>query len=140
MQRLLHEEMRRLAFEDAGLGEAVLQLGRAMQALQIRTGARSQWTMFRAVSAGADGMPFDAERVFEVHMGLAPWTHYLTQRTFTLGEVSGKVRKLEVDCEQGSLELDYEPDVEWTLPQAWNACMLRVRAQRGTKFAFFEFE
>src|SRR5688572_19130538 len=51
MQARLKEEMRRLAYDDAGLGEAVLQLGQAMQALQIRTGRRPSWTMFREATA-----------------------------------------------------------------------------------------
>lgn len=140
MQRLLHEEMRRLAFEDAALGEAVMELGREMQALQTRIGGAPKWTMFRAVAAGENGLPYDAERAFEVQMGLAPWTHYLTERTFTIGQVSGTVRKIAVDCEQNDFALDYEPDVEWTIPPDWDGCMLRVRAKRGTTFALYEFQ
>jgi hypothetical protein len=37
-QKLLKEAMRRLAYKDSELGAAVLQLGQAMQALQIRAG------------------------------------------------------------------------------------------------------
>jgi hypothetical protein len=140
MQKRLQEEMRRLAYENAELGEAVLRLGQAMQALQARTGRPPTWTMYREVSAGNDELPFSAERIFEVRIGLTPWTYYLTQPTFTLGEVSGKVRKLEVDCEQGDRRIDYEPEVEWTLPEGWSRCELRVRAARATTFTFYEFQ
>jgi hypothetical protein len=140
MQGLLKEEMRRLAYEDAELGAAVLQLGQAMQALQIRAGGRPSWTMFREVQDGDDQLAFNAERIFEVQMGLAPWTHYLTYPTFTVDGVSGNVRKIQVDCEQGSRKVDYEPDVEWTVPRDWSRCILLVRAKRGSTFTFYEFQ
>ena len=139
MQGLLKEEMRRLAYEDAELGEAVLRLGQAMQALQLRTGGRPTWTMFRPAGDGGE-LPFNAERIFDVQIGLAPWTHYLTYATFTLDGVSGNVRKIDVDCDQGRQTVDYEPQVEWTLPRGWSSCELRVRAARGSTFRFYEFE
>ena len=140
MQALLKEEMRRLAYEDAKLGAAVLQLGQAMQALQLRTGDRPSWTMYRETTDDGGELAFNAERVFEVEMGLAPWTHYLTHPTFTIDEVSGSVRRIDVDCEQGSQNVDYEPEVEWTLPQGWTRCVLLVRAKRGSTFTFYEFQ
>jgi len=48
--------------------------------------------------------------------------------------------KIEVDCEQGGRKVDYEPDVEWTVPQDWDRCILLVRAKRGSTFAFYEFQ
>ena len=140
MQGLLKEEMRRLAYEDPELGAAVLQLGQAMQALQLRTGARASWTMFRETPANGGELAFNAERVFEVQVGLAPWTHYLTYGTFTLDSVSGTVRAIEVNCEQGSREVDYEPAVEWNVPPDWTGCVLVVRAKRGSTFTFYEFQ
>jgi len=140
MQSLLKEEMRRLSFEDAALGEAVLDLGQAMQALQLRRGGQPTYTMFREVSTEADEPLLTAERIFEVQIGLTSWTHYLRYPTFTLGQVTGEVRKLDVDCEQGRRKVDYEPDVEWTIPQNWSRCLLLVRAKRGSNFTFYEFQ
>jgi hypothetical protein len=140
MQALLKEEMRRLSFEDAALGEAVLDLGQAMQALQLRRGGKPSYTMFREVSTDADEPLLNAERIFEVQIGVASWTHYLRYPTFTLGAVTGKVRSVDVDCEQGRHKIDYEPEVEWTLPQSWSRCLLLVRAKRGSKFTFYEFQ
>jgi hypothetical protein len=139
MQALLKEEMRRLAYEDAELGAAVLQLGQAMQALQLRTETRPSWTMFHETAAAGGELAFNAERIFDVQIGLAPWTHYLTYPTFTLDGVSGNVRRIEVDCEQGSQAVDYESEIEWTLPQGWTRCVLLVRAKRGSTFTLYEF-
>jgi len=140
MQVLLKEEMRRLSFEDPRLNEAVVELGQAMQALQLRRGGESTYTMFRTVTDGGDESLFNAERVFEVQVGLSDYTHYLRYPTFTLGQVTGVVRKIDVDCEEGRRKVDYEPDVEWTIPQGWTRCLLMVRAKRGAKFMFYEFE
>jgi hypothetical protein len=140
MQAKLKEEMRRLSYEDPALGEAVLQLGQAMQALQFRRGGRPTYTAFRTVETDGDESLFNAERVFEVQIGMSAWTHYLRYRTFTLGDVSGTVRKIDVDCEEGRRTVDYEPNVEWTIPQDWSRCLLRVRAKRGSKVMFYEFE
>jgi hypothetical protein len=139
-QALLKEQMRRLAHDDPALGEAVLQLGQAMQALQLRAGVRPSWTMFREVAADGEPLAFTAERIFEIQIGLAPWTHYLTYPTFTLDAVSGRIRKIEVECEQGSRSVEYEADVEWSVPRDWNRCELRVRATRGATFTFYEFQ
>jgi len=140
MQRLLANEVRRLAFEDAELGEAVVRLGQAQLALADRTGRRSEWTEWREVAAGADGaLPFAAERMFEVHIGRQRWPHLLTGRTFTIAQVSGDIRSLSLDCNERDEKLDYETDVDWTLPANLTSCILLVRAKKDTTFALYEF-
>jgi hypothetical protein len=140
MQQRLGAEMRRLALEDAQLREAVQELGRAMLAMNEKAGTRPMWTLSRDVPEGTEGLPFDAERVIEVRMGDAAWNHPLTQSTFTLGQVDGAIRKIEIECADDSLTLDYEPDVEWTIPRGLTDCQLRIRAKTGTTFALYEFE
>ena len=85
-------------------------------------------------------MPFDAKRAYEVRIGREPWDVALTERTFTLAAVAGEVRKLRVKCAQGSKRIDYQPDVDWTLPSAWHGCTLQVEATPGTTFALYEFD
>jgi hypothetical protein len=140
MQRRLSVEMRRLAHSDPQLREAVQNLGQAMLAMNTKAGERPTWTLYREVPAGAEGLPFDAERVIEVRMGEAPWNHPLTQSTFTLGQVAGDIRKIELECADLSLTLDYRPDVEWTVPPGSTDCQLRIRAKKGATFALYEFE
>jgi hypothetical protein len=143
IQRRLGEEARRLAFEDEELGEAVLQLGHARLALAERTGGRDDLTRWRQVSAGSDGLPYEAERIFEVRVGSAPWSHLLTRPTFTISHVTGDIRSLTVNCKENEKiaveRLKFSSDVEWTLPADWSSCILRVRAKRDTSFALFEF-
>jgi hypothetical protein len=143
MQRRLGEEAQRLAFEDEELREAVLQVGQARLALAARTGDREDVTKWRQVAAGSDGLPYDADRMFEVRVGSAPWSHLLTQPTFTISHVTGSIRSLMLNCKENerieTAEIDFVPDVEWTLPAEWSSCILRVRAKRDTTFALFEF-
>jgi len=54
--------------------------------------------------------------------------------------VTGRIRDLRLDCGKTKHRLKYEPDVDWTLPDAWGQCTLNVRATRETTFAFYEFE
>jgi hypothetical protein len=140
MQKRLADEMRRLAVLDPQLGEAVLQLGRAMYLMNLKSGERPNWTLYRELSAGDDGLPFGAERVVQVRMGIEPWTHLLKQSTFTLGQVAGDIRKLELECADLKRSLDYVPNIEWTVPAGATDCTVRVSAKRGATFALYEFQ
>lgn len=140
MQKRLADEMRRLAVVDPQLEEAVLRLGRTMYLMNLKSGERPNWTLYSELSAGDDGLPFGAERVVQVRMGIEPWTHLLTQSTFTLGQVAGDIRKLELECADLKRSLDYVPDIEWTVPAGATDCTVRVRAKRGATFALYEFQ
>jgi hypothetical protein len=139
MQRKLSEEMRRLALEDPDLEENVLRLGHAKLALAQRTDQEEKLTAWRQAAAGADSLPYDAERLFEVRVGGEDWAHLLTQRTFTFTSVTGNIASLALDCREEDEKLDYEPAVEWTVPADWSSCILIVRAKPGTTFALLEF-
>lgn len=142
MQQRLAEEAQRLALEDEQLGETVLQLGQARLALTQRTGGRDDVTRWRQVSADGD-LPYEAESMFEVRVMGEPWWHLLTHPTFTISRVTGDIRSLALGCrvndEIDTVELEFAPDVEWTVPAGWTSCVLRVRAKKGTTFALFEF-
>jgi hypothetical protein len=140
MQRRLYDEMRRLALQDAQLRETLVRLGNAQETLAARRGGRAPApTLEREVSAGDGDLPFGAQRVFQVKIGADPWSHALTQHSFTIAQVTGEIRSIDLDCDEGSERLEYEADVDWTIPSGWNACILRVRAQRDTTFALYEF-
>ena len=134
------EEMERLAREDPVLREAMIRLGQAYQALESVAGSRPEWTLYREVTAGADGLPFDAQRVVEVRVGGTPWTHSLTGRTFTIAGVEGRIRAMSLECDATDARLEYEEALDWTIPPSWGACTLEVNAKRGTTFALYEFE
>lgn len=140
MQQLLKEEMRRLAREDEQLHQAVVRLGDAQRAYADATGNGPRTTLWRQLMAGPEGLPFGAQQVFEVWMSREPWSHPLARRTFTIGDVSGEIRKLRVDCDQGRAPIEYRMGVDWTLPAGWSACKLRVDAKRDTTFVLYEFE
>jgi hypothetical protein len=139
MQQLLTEELRRLAHEDEALGRAISQWAEAQLELAQRTGRRPDWTMSHAVAAGEQTLPYDALRKVEVRIGAEAWSHKLTHRTFTIAHVTGEIRGLALDCLEGDTRLDYQPDVEWTLPANWSSCILAVRAKKNTTFALYEF-
>lgn len=135
-QQLLVEEMRQLAAQDEHLDRAISDLKSAQIELLLRQG---NTTVFRDVSEFVAERPYNAERVFEVVMGNQPWSHRLTQHTFTIANVFGEIRKLQVDCAEGSQRIDYEIGVDWTVPHNWRSCVLQVNAKRETTFKLYEF-
>jgi len=140
MQRRLVDEMRRLTTEDPALAQAMVRLGQTYAAFEAVTGQRAVHTLYREVPAGENGLPFDAHRLLQVRVGIYPWIQQLTARTFTLGPVSGRIRSMRVECENGGHKLEFQDDVEWTLPEDWGKCTLTVAAKRETTFSFVEFD
>lgn len=137
---LVVDEMQQLAREDPELGAAMVRLGQAYQALEAVSGSRPEWTLYREVTAGGEGLPFDARRLFEVRIGGTPWSHALGARTFTIASVDGHIRGMRVECDATDARLEYQEAFDWTIPPSWGACTLHVNAKRGTTFALYEFE
>jgi hypothetical protein len=136
----IKKEMAGLAHSDPALHAAVIRLGQAYQAEERMTGLRPFLTVDWEMPAGDKGLPFDAQRLFEVRIGTAPWSHTLTSRSFTIGSVTGHIRSLRVECGKTHRWLDYEGDVDWTIPDEWGDCTLYVKAKRETTFALYEFK
>ena len=139
MEQVIMKEMGQLAHKDPALHEAMMRVGQARLALETVTGSKAEWTLYRDVAAGGEGLPFGAKRLLEVRVGEVSWNHALTSRTFTIGSVTGDIRGLRLRCDRYDKNLRYERDAEWTIPEAWNDCTLLVRARRGTTFALYEF-
>ena len=134
-QQQLIEEMRRLTSEDEQLKQANANLADAQYALMLRLGIQ---TLTRQAPPNVD-LPYGAKRMFEVIMGSDPWKHPLTERTFTIANVFGDVRKLEVECAEGKQRLDYVAGLDWSVPGNWTDCAVQVNAKRETTFRLYEF-
>ncbi len=136
LQGQLDAEMRQLAAEDEQLQSAIADLSQAEFALTL---ARGKTTLSRQVTAASGVLPYDAELMFEIIMGVHPFRHSLTRPTFTLTDVLGEIDKVTVECAEGRRRFDYESEVEWTVPSGWNDCTLQVNADRDTTFRLYEF-
>ena len=139
MEQRLGDEMRRLVAEDAELQAAVIELAKAQSALAEHEGKPLPFSLSKELEAGSTGLPYGAKRVLEVKAGRAPWRHPLTAHTFTIAQVNGDVRGMEVECLGTTVRLRYELGMEWTLPAHWGDCILAVRAKPDTTFALYEF-
>ena len=139
MEQRLGDEMRRLVTEDQELQAAVIELAEAQSALAEHEGKPLPFSLSKELEAGSTGLPYGAKRVLEVKAGRAPWRHALTAHTFTIAQVNGDVRGLEVECLGTTVRLRYELGMEWTLPAHWGDCILAVRAKPDTTFALYEF-
>jgi hypothetical protein len=138
MAKLLLLEMQRLASEDPALREAMAHLYEARTAAGEALASGGVETA--SIEMPTDGLPFDAKRAYVVRVGRTPWSHTLTQRTFTLGQVDGDVRKLEIECGDFRKRLDYQEGVDWSVPAGADGCILLVNAKPDTTFALYELE
>ncbi|HJR70619.1 MAG TPA: hypothetical protein VKA43_11300 [Gammaproteobacteria bacterium] len=136
LQRLLDAEMRQLATEDEQLQEAIAEFSQAQFALTL---ARGKTTLSRQVTAASGSLPYGAELMFEIIMGVHPFRHRLSRQTFTIADVLGEISRLTVDCTEGRRRIDYESGVDWTVPNGWSACTLQVNAEKQTTFRLYEF-
>jgi hypothetical protein len=67
------------------------------------------------------------------------WHIGTDRRIFTIANIDGAVDKIEVECDGRRASLEFQPDVEWQLPDSWGDCELFVDADPGTMFNFYEF-
>jgi hypothetical protein len=139
-QRQLVDEMRRLVFSDETLYEAVARYGKARMDLAEFSGSSLHASYSRQVISAEDGLPLDATRMFHVWIGSDRWMHPLAESTFGVKHISGKIRSLEIECDQGRERHKYEDNLAWTLPADWSGCVLLVDAKRKTHFALLELE
>lgn len=71
--------------------------------------------------------------------GEAGWFFIPSRRTFTIADVDGSVEAIRAICNRRIVSLEFQPDVEWSLPDSWGECSLSVMGDRNTTFTFYEF-
>jgi hypothetical protein len=136
---LMRQQMKRVAAEDEQFQSALVRFVKLKEALE--GAARSPSRTKSVETAGGQGsLPYGAALAADVHIGRQLWRRALTHRTFTFGEVQGEIGRLEIKCGERTEELRYEDAAEWTLPEDWKDCDLRVEAPRGTTFTLYQFD
>ncbi|MDT8397054.1 MAG: TonB family protein [Pseudomonadales bacterium] len=67
------------------------------------------------------------------------WTYTPVRRIFTVTNVDGRLSRIDARCERKNLQLEYQADVDWTLPEALGRCQLDFVGKNGTQFTVYEF-
>lgn len=67
------------------------------------------------------------------------WTHKPSRRIFTVADVDGKLDRINARCQRRSFVLEYQEDVDWTLPASFGSCELDFVGRNGTQFTVYEF-
>jgi len=67
------------------------------------------------------------------------WFFTPTLRIFTIADVDGRLNKIKAVCNRNIVELEYQADVEWSLPASWGECSLSVMGRENTTFTLYEF-
>lgn len=139
-QKELTDAMRRATAQDPQLQQDIVRFVAAKRALESQMARQPRHAAAQQIEPGANGLPYDARAMFVVRAGKEPWSHPLTQSTFTIANVAGEVRKLDLQCTQGERTIQYQDGVDWTVPHGWTGCKLVVAAAPATMFNFYEFE
>jgi len=106
-------------------GRKALEPGDAVQALIPKLEARlaSPEPLAAIARIGQDGR----------------WTHAPTRRTFSVTNVSdGKLKDIRVNCGTYRRVLNFQKDVDWTLPPIYPRCDLVFTGDPGTDFLIVE--
>jgi TonB family protein len=141
--QLLDEELRialqyRFAIE--------LELGRAVDALQTfeRRNAIEAMPagdpMAQQARALAQAMQGDVTIAVKGIVTSDDWMHVPSRRTFAVGDVSGTLREVGIECDRRTATLPFQEDVEWSVPATWGNCTLAFNGRRGTTFTLFELD
>ena len=70
----------------------------------------------------------------------ASWSYTPLRRTLTVTDVSnGKIGYLDVRCQRRSIQLEFQEDVQWNLPEVFGACSLEFKGDNGTQFTLYEY-
>lgn len=68
------------------------------------------------------------------------FTYQPVHRIFTVADIAGELDTITARCEHRNLELEYMPDVDWTLPASFGKCALDFAGDDGTTFTIYEFK
>ena len=66
------------------------------------------------------------------------WWRDLNRNRFSIDQVVGEIRDIKVTCSNGTVSVDYQPDIVWTVNKNWGACYVRVYGDEGTTFRLIE--
>ena len=139
-QKELTDAMRRATAQDPQLQQDIVRFVAAKRALEAQLQGQPRRSVAQQIEPGASGLPYDARAMFVVRAGKEAWSHPLKQGTFTIADVAGEIRNLDLQCAQGERTIQYQDGVDWTVPQGWTGCTLVVGAAPATMFNFYEFE
>lgn len=67
------------------------------------------------------------------------WSYKPARRIFTVANIDGSLKEIQVRCQRGNIELQYEADVDWTIPDSLGDCTLDIAGKNGTRFTLYEF-
>ena len=93
------------------------------QAAQVRALVESPDPLISLASLGEEGS----------------WSYVPSRRIFTVSDIDGRLRRIQVRCQRQNLELDYQENVDWTLPESLGACELEFQGGKDTRFTLYEF-
>ena len=73
------------------------------------------------------------------HIGSSEqWDHNLSRSRFSISEIQGNLRKLDVRCANKRHIYTVNDSTEWIIPASWGQCQLLVNGDKGSQFKLIE--
>lgn len=95
---------------------------------------------YRAQADAIRGIVDSPEIVSRASIIDKQWSYEPKYRIFAVSSVEGRISRINVRCEQRKeLKLDFQENVDWSLPESFGSCTLDFVGRDGTVFNLHEF-
>lgn len=86
----------------------------------------------------ADPTPLRIVGKIPEHEYHTAWQHMLLRRAFAFGNITGKVDRFQLRCDQQMIASPVNETAQWTVPKSWSDCALDVYGAPGATFQVIE--
>ena len=66
------------------------------------------------------------------------WHHHLIRNKFSISNIQGNLKDLEVRCDNKRDIYTIAPDTAWVIPKSWGQCSIYVAGESGANFDLYE--
>lgn len=77
---------------------------------------------------------------FECKNSTARWRYPLSRQNFQIRNLEGDIKSMAIYCKHERAQMDFDPDLTWTIADKWEDCALHLVGTIETQFHLFQFD
>ncbi|WP_169303056.1 energy transducer TonB [Thalassotalea mangrovi] len=70
---------------------------------------------------------------------LGIWQHHLARNHFAITDLQGKLKHLDIRCDNTRRLINIDENSEWKIPRKWRDCVLYFKSEKSAQFTLVEF-
>lgn len=78
-------------------------------------------------------------RCYSCEENMGRWRHNLSRSNFQIEDLNGQIKTMTISCMGQRTNLNFEPDMFWSIAEKWGGCHLQIVGQIGSEFRLVEF-